>query len=140
MSLRHRSLVVTVVLLVVFSFTACNKQEQPPDHPLSLADPQPVAITVGTDGYCLQNGVEGGNAVMGTGGLKWSNPNANATLAIVVNPGAHACPFGSCSFPASSTPISSGRSSANPGDQFTYTSITVNGTPCQPGMDGFIMR
>lgn len=145
MSVRQRSFVGTIVLLLTLGSTACNKNEpQPQPQPIKDINSTavPIMLTVGTDGYCLQNGVEGGNVVMGKAGVIWSGP-ASQNVQVTVNPGTHTCPFSQCSFPAG-TSVPSGASSASPGDTFTYSSISVNGSSCNvgsgPGQDGLIMR
>ncbi len=138
MSIRHRNTGAVVVLLLVFSLSACNSKKSDDGHLGGQATSTQISLSLGPNNACVQNGVEGGNAVMDTGGVTWVPPTAATSLSIVLK----SCPFsGGCSnFSSSGASIPSGPSSVASGTVTGYQSITIGGTQCTVNNDGLIMK
>ena len=86
----------------------------------------------------MQNGVEGGNAVIHASGFQWEAPvsGTNITITLSSNCGVSA----GCSFSGPS-PLSFPTSNATAGTVITYSNpIRIGSTNCNPGSAGLIMR
>ena len=137
MSLRQLSFVTILAITTAISFPACNKVTTTAWAPPPVGSPTQVTLTTGTNGACLQNGVEGGNLAMRAEGVEWSTPTANTIVEIDFPAG---CPFAACHFGPSAAPIPSGASAVPPGTTATYNWIRIGGNNCAVGGDGIVMR
>lgn len=141
MTLRQRCLVTMALVLCLVAFPACQREAGyvPPSKGRLVA--RPITLQTGSD-YCLQNGVEGGSVAMGPDGVQWTTPG-NQTIELHFNsPCGFTNPDGSnhCDFGPTTGPINSGSSTLSIGMSITYSSMKLNGQPCNVGHDGLIMR
>jgi|SRR5208283_188460 len=136
MSLHQRCFLTICALSIAITFPACNPATKapPPATPSALQ----ITLSVGPNNSCLQNGILGGNAVIGTDGVTWVGPTSTTSIAVTFS----TCPFSTCSFSsaAGGGSVSSGAASGTSGTSYAYSSITIGGSQCSVGTDGIVMR
>ena len=128
---------LTVVVLSIIVLSGCEQRYgyfPPPPEKKDIATPIALEKDPGS-GVCTQNGVEGGNALVGPD-VSWRVPNATS-LTIQLS---HNCGTGNCQFTSASNTVN-GHLGATAGTIVTYTSITTNsGLFCTVHSDGLIMK
>jgi hypothetical protein len=139
MSLSLRGFVSIVILVSALVLSACNqsKSDGGTAPVKALGTPAPISLSKDSGGFCVQNGVEGGNATMGTDGVSWTAPVPVTITLKMPCPDAAKCSYGP-------TPVSTGPLSPNDkGNTYPYASITVQADGsqfCTINNDGLIMR
>lgn len=144
MSQRQRYFLGVLCVCVTLVFAACERhgfwQPPPPGSPANVSLAIDNSATGG--GACMQNGVEGGTAVINSNGVTWAAPTASTTLSIQLQSGANGCGFSQCTFTGTGS-VSSGSSNVAAGTVINYVTpngISIGGTNCNPGSAGLIMR
>ncbi len=138
-----------LAVYVVLTLSACEekKEQNPPKRLMAGECPSgSVCVALAIDAAasasnaCMQNGVEGGNAVVTSSGITWVAPTANTSLAITLQAKNGSCGFSQCSFSGTGSVASGTPSSSTPGTVVQYSTITIGGTQCSPGQAGLVMR
>ncbi len=136
MSLQQRCFLTVCVLSIAVTFQACKTTTT--ERPVATGGLQ-VQITATPNNSCLQNGIMGGKAAIGSDGVTWQGPTATSAITVTLT----TCPFAAnCSFssPAGGGSVSSGAASGSSGTTYSYSSITIGGNQCTLNGDGLIMK
>jgi hypothetical protein len=140
MSKNVRCILLVAGLCGTLTLVTCKPEMGPTSLPVLKGGPPTavVPITLDTDsGLCTQNGVEGGNVVMGSPGVSWSGAGGQ-TIEVHFAAG---CMFANgCDYGPGPGPFMTGRSNYPVTTSVRYSSIKVNNSPCNSMSDGLIMR